>query len=691
MSPRSRTSLRPTRQRNGYARPDAPLEVVAIRATARRPSPVRIADLPPVRRTAALGPTVVAEADCTIWVPAGWQAEPHRDSGAMILTRVSPMMGPAELAVLVARLTGVAHEMGEVLRRSAFSPNIKERADCSAALFTADGTLLVQAEHIPVHLGSMPASVAVAIDALGDQVGPDDQVILNDPFAGGTHLNDVTLVAPVFDRAEPGRLIGWVANRAHHADLGGTAPGSMPADATHIDHEGFRLSPTILTPAVAADLAASSRTPDERVGDLDAQVGANRLGARRFAELGSAGVDEVVAYGERRMRAALAELPDGTWTFRDVLDSFGPAPDQQIPTTIAVTVTVDGRSDHLRLHRDRPTAARQRQRRGSGDGQLGGVGPALGPRPDHPGQRWCAPVGRGDRACWFGRRRAVSRRGRGRQRRGQPAGGRRLPRRPRPGGARSGPGGIAGNHEQPADRRRRLGVVRDDRRWPRRPATSPRWPWPARGRHERGAHGHDQHPQHPGRGVRAGIPGAGRALHPSPGQRRGRCGRWRRRHRAGPPGPRARDGLADHRAPSLGPVGPGGGSARAQWGRTGCSPVATRRRPSASPTSARSTWQPATSFACAPRAAAAGASWPSLRPPASSIRSRPAERRPEPSPPWRRAGPRCTKRRSARGWLRSTRRSRRRCRRGRAGTRGGPRARCRTGERSPGPPGPGRR
>ena len=253
-------------------------------------------------------------------------------------------MGPAQLAVLIARLTGVAHEMGEVLRRAAFSPNIKERADCSAALFTADGTLLVQAEHIPVHLGSMPASVAAAIEACGAQIEPGQQVILNDPFAGGTHLNDVTVVMPVFAEDE---IVGWVANRAHHADLGGTAPGSMPADATHIDQEGLRLPPQILTDEVAAAMAAASRTPDERAGDLDAQIGANRLGAARFAELGTAGIEEVVAYGERRMRAALGELPDGSWTFDDVIDSFGPEPDQQHPTRIAVTLTVAG--EHIRF------------------------------------------------------------------------------------------------------------------------------------------------------------------------------------------------------------------------------------------------------------------------------------------------------------------------------------------------------
>lgn len=256
-------------------------------------------------------------------------------------------MTPAELAVLIARLTGVAHEMGEVLRRGAFSPNIKERADCSAAVFTADGTMLVQAEHIPVHLGSMPASVRAAIDALGDAAGPGSHVILNDPFAGGTHLNDVTLVTPVFVADE---LVGWVANRAHHADLGGSAPGSMPADATEIQQEGLRVPPVRFGPEVAELFAASSRTPPERAGDLAAQVGANELGVARLAQLvdperGVASVDdlhEVVAYGERRMRAALAEMPDGSWSFEDHLDSFGPEPSQQQPTWIRLTVTVEG-------------------------------------------------------------------------------------------------------------------------------------------------------------------------------------------------------------------------------------------------------------------------------------------------------------------------------------------------------------
>ncbi len=252
-------------------------------------------------------------------------------------------LDPAGLQVLMARLSGVAEEMGAVLRRGAFSPNIKERADCSAALFTPDGTLLVQAEHIPVHLGSMPASVAAAIAALaalGDEVVPGEQIVLNDPYAGGTHLNDITVVMPAV--AGDGRLVGWVANRAHHADLGGAAPGSIPADATEIQQEGLRIPPVRLTPEVRAMVLASSRTPVERAGDLDAQAGANRLGAARLAAFADEPFEEVVAYGERRMRAALSAVPDGRWAFADQLDSTGPASDQQVPARVAVTVTKTG-------------------------------------------------------------------------------------------------------------------------------------------------------------------------------------------------------------------------------------------------------------------------------------------------------------------------------------------------------------
>ena len=249
------------------------------------------------------------------------------------------MTDAASLEVLRSRLAGVADEMGAVLRRAAFSPNIKERADCSAALFTADGSLLVQAEHIPVHLGSMPAAVRAALDACGD-ARPGDQIVVNDPFAGGTHLNDVTLVAPVFRSSS---LVGWAANRAHHADLGGTAPGSMPADATTIDEEGLRLSPQLLTADVAAAFEAASRTPVERRGDLAAQQGANVVGAERLVEIVDAlgrtsSFTDLLDYGERRMRAALWQLPDGTWVAEDQLDSVGAGPEQRVPARVVVTV-----------------------------------------------------------------------------------------------------------------------------------------------------------------------------------------------------------------------------------------------------------------------------------------------------------------------------------------------------------------
>ncbi|MCO8127276.1 hydantoinase B/oxoprolinase family protein [Acidimicrobiia bacterium EGI L10123] len=251
-------------------------------------------------------------------------------------------LGPAALQVLISRLTGVAEEMGAVLQRAAFSPNIKERADCSSALFTASGELLVQAEHIPVHLGSMPASVAAVIESIDlEAMEPGDQFVVNDPFAGGTHLNDITVVAPcLVEDGGARRLVGWAANRAHHADVGGSAPGSIPADAREIFEEGLRLPPLRLTDEVRAILFANSRTPDERVGDLDAQVGANVLGVRRLAEAADEPIDEVIAYGERRMRAALAALPDGTWFAEDVIDSTGSHAEQQVPSMIRLRLSV---------------------------------------------------------------------------------------------------------------------------------------------------------------------------------------------------------------------------------------------------------------------------------------------------------------------------------------------------------------
>lgn len=245
----------------------------------------------------------------------------------------------------------VAEEMGVVLRRTAYSPNIKERADCSAAVFLASGEMLAQAEHIPVHLGSMPASVAAVVDRYGDGVEPGVQYAVNDPFYGGTHLNDLTLVRPVFSGAD---LIGWVANRAHHADVGGEAPGSMPAHATRVDQEGIVVSPVAAVrdgewlTAFTEPFLAATRTPAERLGDLSAQLGANEVGAARFLALarrdGPARFAEVsgalLDYGERRMAAAIADLPDGEYRFDDAMEWH----DDDLP--IAVTVMIDGGALH---------------------------------------------------------------------------------------------------------------------------------------------------------------------------------------------------------------------------------------------------------------------------------------------------------------------------------------------------------
>ena len=251
------------------------------------------------------------------------------------------------LEVVRSQLTRIAEDMGIVLRNTAYSPNIKERIDCSAAVFGADGQMLAQAEHIPVHLGSMPASVAAVIEVMGAQPTPGEQFAVNDPFKGGTHLNDLTLVRPVHVGS---KLVAWVANRAHHADVGGEAPGSMPAHATRVEQEGIVVSPM---KAVAGGLwldpflepfLDATRTPAERLGDLSAQLGANEAGALRLETLiTNVGIDvffrmttALLDYGERRMRAAITNLPDGKASFTDFMEWQG----EYIP--ISVDMLVDG-------------------------------------------------------------------------------------------------------------------------------------------------------------------------------------------------------------------------------------------------------------------------------------------------------------------------------------------------------------
>ena len=241
-------------------------------------------------------------------------------------------MDAVELQVVRHLLEGVAEAMGHTLERTAHSANITQRRDFSCAVFDADRKLIAQATHIPVHLGSMTASVEAATEIEGD-------VLLNDPYAGGSHLPDLTLVSPV---VVDGVTIAYVANRAHHADVGGASPGGMTI-GDHIDREGVRLPPGPLA-ANREVLLAGSRRPDERAADLDAQVNANRVGARMLAELAgrldlAAAGRALCDYGRRLMAAVVAGLPDGVYEASDQMTNDGLSDE---PVTLRLTLTIDG-------------------------------------------------------------------------------------------------------------------------------------------------------------------------------------------------------------------------------------------------------------------------------------------------------------------------------------------------------------
>ncbi len=298
------------------------------------------------------------------------------------------MHNPIQLELFKNRFASVAEEMGMVLRRTSYSPNIKERLDFSCAVFNATGEMVAQAAHIPVHLGAMPISVKTAIERL--TFAPGDVVILNDPFAGGSHLPDITIITPIFVQAEgetaeerlarrgrgaegqggkgaeenknpapppprppaPLQLFGFVANRAHHADVGGMTPGSMPL-SQEIFQEGVIIPPLKLVEAGQLNeglmglLLANVRTSEERAGDLRAQLAANNKGVERMLEIinryGQVEVSHymtgLLEYAERMTRALIAELPDGAYHFEDYLDSDGIEPE---PVKIAVIVTING-------------------------------------------------------------------------------------------------------------------------------------------------------------------------------------------------------------------------------------------------------------------------------------------------------------------------------------------------------------
>ena len=254
---------------------------------------------------------------------------------------------PTELEIFKHLFHSIAEEMGAALRRSSFSPNIKERRDYSCAVFDGTARVVAMGDHMPVHLGSMPISVATAIEQLA--LGPGDIAMLNDPYAGGTHLPDVTLVMPVF-LARSRQPLFYVANRAHHSDIGGAVPASMGL-SEEIYQEGLRIPPVLIARRgmlqrdMLAMLLANVRTPREREGDLTAQIAACRLGERRLMELASKHggnrvktyLDALQQYSARLMRAALARIPNGVYRAEDFLDDdgFSGAP---IPIRVAIRI-----------------------------------------------------------------------------------------------------------------------------------------------------------------------------------------------------------------------------------------------------------------------------------------------------------------------------------------------------------------
>ena len=275
---------------------------------------------------------------------------------------------PTTLEIYRALYTSVAEEMGVTLRRTSFSPNIKERRDYSCAVFDSDGRVIAQGDHMPVHLGSMPMAVAAALRDV--QIGPADVVAVNDPFRGGTHLPDVTLVMGVFGMAAGGRrqsagqkkrtpasrvllpasCLFFVANRAHHADIGGATPGSMGL-ATDVYGEGVRIPPIrIVRGGEVCDdvmklILTNVRSSDERRADFEAQIGSLKTGEMRLLEIVERRGEKeardyaqhLISYSARMMRRAIASIPDGTYEAEDALDDDGIS-DREVPIRVRLTI-----------------------------------------------------------------------------------------------------------------------------------------------------------------------------------------------------------------------------------------------------------------------------------------------------------------------------------------------------------------
>jgi N-methylhydantoinase B len=255
---------------------------------------------------------------------------------------------PVSLEIMKNAFIFVPNEMGTVLQRTAYSPNIKERMDASCAIFDSQGRMISQAEHIPVHLGSMPLAVFYTEKYFKDEMKDGDQIIVNDPYHGGSHLNDITLVKPVFQNGE---LIGYCVNKAHHADVGGKAPGSMPSQSRSLEEEGVVITPVKLlvkgeeNEDVFSIVRKKMRNPKERLGDLRAQIAANETGARRFIffleKYGKSHylqfVQAILNYSETRVRKSIRTIPNGTYSSHDVMDDDGIS---QEPVKINVEIEV---------------------------------------------------------------------------------------------------------------------------------------------------------------------------------------------------------------------------------------------------------------------------------------------------------------------------------------------------------------
>ena len=245
------------------------------------------------------------------------------------------MIDLTTMEVIKGALIYAAEEMGIALKKSAYSPNIKERMDHSCAIFNQRRELIAQAEHIPVHLGSMALAVKLGVEEYTGKLEPDDILLLNDPYISGTHLPDLTLIAPIFHN---NKIIGYAANKAHHTDVGGKAPGSLAADSSELYQEGLIIPPIkfvkrgVVDPEISRLIRSNVRTPEAQMGDLRAQIAANNTGKRRVLELVEqygvdvvhGAMDAIMDYSERRMREEISLMPDGEYSAVDYIESILP-------------------------------------------------------------------------------------------------------------------------------------------------------------------------------------------------------------------------------------------------------------------------------------------------------------------------------------------------------------------------------